>query len=174
MVTTGGLLLTVTAIASVLVDDCESVTVSVIVCVPVVSASVGSIVPVPIRPEILDVHERDVPLRSPSSASVPVPLKVIVSPLLYDEPSTGAEIEAVGGALPTFMVIGALIVDASSPSVAVRVIEWVPADNVFTVSGEPLPVMIPSRLDVHISEVPERMPSSASVPEPAKVMLAPS
>ena len=52
------------------------------VWVPVTRVSVGKIVPVPRTPDMLDVQTREAPVSMPSSASVPVPLNVMVSPLL--------------------------------------------------------------------------------------------
>src|SRR4029079_9035940 len=53
-----------------------SFAVSVIVCEPVVSVLVEKDTPVPIWPSRLLVHTSELPVRTPSSGSVPVPAKL--------------------------------------------------------------------------------------------------
>ncbi len=95
----GLLLFMITTMVSELVADCESVAVRVIEWVPEDSVLNARLVPVPNVPDRLDVQLSDEPVRVPSSASVDVPLNVIVSPLLKDEPSVGAVIVAAGKVL---------------------------------------------------------------------------
>jgi len=65
-----------------------SVTEAVIKCVPTDSVLVENEPPLPIPPSRLHVHDKP-PLRSPSSASVAVPLKSIVSSSVNEELAEG-------------------------------------------------------------------------------------
>jgi hypothetical protein len=62
-------------------------------------------------------------------------------------------------------VMGELIVEALLESVAVRVMEWVPAGRAFVTRGVPVPI-IPEMLDLQTRDAPERGPSSGSVAVP--------
>ena len=59
-----------------------SVAVSVMTCVPAERLLVENVTPVPIRPLMLLDHTRDAPVSAPSSASVPVPAKLTLDPLV--------------------------------------------------------------------------------------------
>ena len=88
--------LTVMLTESLRVASSMSVAVRVIVCVPTDRSLIVKEVPVPIWPSISEVQTIELPVRVPSSASSPVPLKVIVSPSMYVSPSEGLVMVAVG------------------------------------------------------------------------------
>ena len=89
---------TVMLTESVPVASSLSVAVRVIVCVSTDRPFVVNEAPVPIWPSMIDVQTRELSSKVPSSASSPVPLKVIVSPSVCVLPSEGLEMVAVGGA----------------------------------------------------------------------------
>lgn len=105
------------------------------------------------------------------SASVPIPLKVIVAPVAYALPSVGRVIVALGAVFPAVMVTEVKFV-AMSLSVAVNVIVCVPFDRALVEKDEPVPIC-PSRLDVHTRELPESGPSSASVTVELNTIVSP-
>ena len=68
------------------------------ICVPTVSESSDSGLPVPIEPSMLDVHTSS-EARLPSSASVAVARSTTVVPCSTDKPPAGADIATTGGVL---------------------------------------------------------------------------
>ncbi len=162
---------TVTVIDAVPVAPFESVAVSVIVCVPTDNVLVENPVPVPICPLRLLVHTSDAPLSVPSSGSVPVPANETLVPCTTLVLFAGAEIAAVGGWF-TISVIVAVPVRLCE-FFAVSVIVCVPPDNVLVENDVPVPIW-PLMLLVHTSEAPLNVPSSGSVPLPAKLTLEPT
>lgn len=121
--TEGGVLATVTMTDA---DDrrpSESVTVAVIVCVPLESFR-ENVPPSPICPSRFEVHTIE-PVRSPSSASLALPRNATVSAVRTAAPSEGAWIETVGASPATEIETDVEPV-ASSASVALAVMTWVP------------------------------------------------
>src|SRR5205823_14246186 len=107
--------------------------------------------------------------RLPSSTSVAVAVKLAAAPGSKVVPVAGAVIATVGVALTAMVIVARPVLFALS--VAAAVIVWMPVESVLTVIVAPVPSS-PSRLEVQtIREV--RVPSSASLAEPVKVMAAP-
>src|SRR3972149_3864143 len=73
----------------------ESVTVAVMVWVPLLSV-LEKLPPVPICPSLLEVQTREF-VRFPSLASLAVPAKLMIAPALKVEPVVGLVMATVGG-----------------------------------------------------------------------------
>ena len=124
--------------------------VKVIVCVSTDRSFLEKEVPVPICPSILEVQTRELPVKVPSSASSPEPLKVIESPSVYVLPSEGLVMFTVGGMFGGggfTVILTELLLVAPSLSVAVKVIVCVPTDRSFLEKEVPVPIC-PSILEV--------------------------
>jgi hypothetical protein len=127
--------------------------------------------PVPISPSESEVHTRDAPVREPSSGSVAVPVKAILTPVSKDEPGTGLVMFAVGAALAASTVM----LTNSAPttpwlSVAVRETVWCPMLK--EALKEPPVPSCPSTFEAQTNESSIRGPSSGSLADPLKTMLS--
>src|SRR5439155_1555798 len=163
VIATTGVALTVMVIMVWVVLPPLSVTVAVMVCVPVESALAVIVRPVPSAPSRLEVQAM-VAERSPSSVSLAEPVKVTAAPGSNVAPVAGAVIRTAGVVL-TVMVIEARPV-LPPLSVAAAVVGGVPG-----VIVPPAP-MAPSRLEVQaIAAV--RLPSSRSLAVALRVTGAP-
>src|SRR5258708_13442048 len=100
---------TVIVIDAVPVAPCESVAVSVMVCVPRDKLLFENDVPVPIAPSMLLVHVNDAPVRTPSSGSLPEPVKVTLVPCTTLVPLAGALIDAVRARFTSNVMIPLLL-----------------------------------------------------------------
>ena len=169
VIATTGVALTVMVIMVWVVLPPLSVTVAVMVCVPVESALAVIVRPVPSAPSRLEVQAM-VAERSPSSVSLAEPVKVTAAPGSNVAPVAGAVI-MTAGVLLTVMVIEARPV-LPPLSVAAAVIVCVPLVRVLIVIVLPEP-RLPSRLEVQVRWV-VRVPSSTSVAVPLSVTAAPS
>ena len=128
---------------SVPVAPCESVAVSVIVCVPTDRLDLENDVPVPICPSMLLVHTSDAPDNAPSSGSFADPLNDTAAPCANEALFVGAEISAVGGWFGALLPVVTLEVFEFEPfgSVMVSVTEYVPATAYVWLAVFPLPVV---------------------------------
>src|SRR2546426_4430527 len=164
---TVGVVLTTTVSVALACLPLLSVTVARIVCVPVERVLVVSVPPVPSVPSRLEVQVMPV-VRSPSSASRAVAVKVIGACGSGLGPGAGAGIVTRGVAL-TRIVIWAVDVRPVL-SVTAAVIVCVPDESPLVVIVPPLP-SAPSRLEVQVI-AEARLPSSASVAVAGKVTAA--
>ena len=169
VIATTGVALTVMVIMVWVVLPPLSVTVAVMVCVPVESALAVIVRPVPSAPSRLEVQAM-VAERSPSSVSLAEPVKVTAAPGSNVAPVAGAVIRTAG-VLLTVMVIEARPV-LPPLSVAAAVITCVPLVSVLLVIVLPVP-RLPSRLELQVM-LAVRVPSSTSVAVPLSVTGAPS
>ena len=169
MIATAGVASTVMVIVVWAVLPALSVTVAVIVCVPVESVLAVIVRPVPSAPSRLEV-QAIVAERSPSSVSLAEPAKVTGAPGSKVAPLAGAVI-STAGVLLTVMVIEARPV-LPPLSVAAAVIVCVPLVRVLIVIVLPEP-RLPSRLEVQVRWV-VRVPSSTSVAVPLSVTAWPN
>ena len=160
---------TVTVITSEPLRPPESVTVAVIVCVPILNTAEKA-PPAPIAPSRLEVHDR-LALRSPSSASVADAANAMLAPSVNEAPLAGLLIVTAGATLAATVTLITSEADRPPESVTVAVIACVPTLNT---AEKPPPVPIaPSRLDVH-DKLAVTSPSSSSLAEAANAMLTPS
>jgi hypothetical protein len=127
--------------------------------------------PVPISPSKSEVQTREAPVRDPSSGSVPVPVKAILTPVSKDDPGAGLVMLAMGGKLGASTV---MLTDAAATtpwlSVAVSVMVWLPVLKE-ALKDPPAP-SCPSTSEVHTRESAIRGPSSGSSADPLKTMLS--
>jgi len=128
--------------------------------------------PVPMSPSKSEVHAREAPVREPSSGSVPVPVKSMLTPVSKDSPGAGLVMLAEGGALGAATV---MLTDsaATTPwlSVAVSVMVWLPAFKE-ALKEPPVPSCPSSPVEVHARESAIRGPSSGSSADPLNTMLS--
>ena len=170
IVTVGGVFaLTVTVIDALAVNPMESLTEAVIVWFPT-ERTAEKEPPVPMAPSREEVQAR-LAVRSPSSASVAVPAKLMLVPSANVLPSSGAVMVTVGDVFELTVTVIESLPAKPPESVTKAVIVWVPTER--TAEKEPPVPMAPSRDDVQV-RLPVRTPSSGSVAVPAKRMLVPS
>ena len=145
-----------------------SLTAAAMVWRPTLSALVTQ-GPMPSGPSMLEVHASAAP-RSPSSASVAVPVSVTgPADVNTTAPSAGVSIATTGGRSTTTLVVASAVIPLGSATCAVTVCG--PGLRVATDSVAPLP-RTPSRSDVHwIRRL--RSPLSASRAAPAKTIGTP-
>ena len=175
MAKTGGRGKISTTTSVVVMIDPASVIDAVIVCSPVVSEVVLKVPPEPMDPSKLEVQAM-LAVMSPSSVSEAVPVQVTVSPKKKVAPVVGDEMLTVGG---VFVGAGSVtpIPIVSTPvnpplSVTAAWTVWDPAESRVVVKEAPPPI-VPSRSVVQ-AKIEEIVPSSVSMPVPAKLIGSPS
>ena len=169
IVTTGGVGVTVSVTAALLVAPSESVTAAVRVCAPSVSTAL-TVAPAPSAPSRLDVHWT---ARSRSKSSAAVAARVTAVPAGTAEPSAGAVMVTRGGRFgPRMRTVACACAARPSESATAAVIVCVPtwSDDAVTLGPSP---SSPSRLEVQWIRV-VRSPSSTSRAVPASVTGAPA
>ena len=164
---TVGVVLTTTVSVALACLPLLSVTVARIVCVPVERVLVVSVPPVPSVPSRLEVQVMPV-VRSPSSASRAVAVKVIGACGSGLVPGAGAVIVMRGVALTRIVIWAVDVRPVLSVTEAVMV--CVPDESPLVVIVPPVP-SAPSRLEVQVI-AEARLPSSASVAVAVKVTAA--
>src|SRR3990172_1561864 len=167
IVTVGApLTLIVTVALSVLPP--ASVTIAVMTWVPDWSVLTVKLAPVPRLPSRSEL-QAIAALRSVSSGSVAVPVKVTVSPGLKTLAGAGAVIVTLGAPLTVIVTVALSVLPPASVMLAVMV--WVPDWSVPTVKLAPVP-RLPSRSELQAIAA-LRSVSSGSVAVPVKVAVSP-
>ena len=143
---------------------------TVMVCVPADRADVVSVAPLPITPSTFEAQDRRFEIL-PSSASMALPLNVIESYRLNEEPLAGAVMVTFGAAFcdgdKTVRVMVA-VPERLPLSFADTVMVCVPAERTDVVSVAPLPIT-PSIFETQ-DRLFEMLPSSASTALPLNVI----
>ena len=161
---------TVTLIASESERPPLSVAEAVMVCVPSESVDVENAAPLPMTPSRFERHDR-LSEMLPSSLSITLPVNVIESYRLNEEPVAGAVIATIGAVFTDDDNTVTLIASESGRpplSVAEAVMLCVPSESVDVENAAPLP-MTPSRFERH-DRLSEMLPSSLSVTLPVNVI----